>query len=310
MGKSVIDETNPNFGGVYMGAGSIDSVKAYVEASDLVLRVGAINSDFNTGGFSMKLQPSNVIELHPNFVSIGYARYDVQLRGILAHLTASWDPSKLAPIVPLPDSNDRKRTIPKDLQFSFPSATITHEYIWAKLDEFLQPKDVLIAESGTSYVGALDTHLPSQAKFISQFLWGSIGYALPAAQGAALAVREAGATVKVCEEDKKQRVILFQGDGSFQLTAQSLSDMVKNRLNLIVFIINNDGYTVERWIHGWDAEYNNIGDWHYTALPEAMGACEGVATVHTVRTKAEFEALWKNEDFASPKGLQVRCALL
>jgi pyruvate decarboxylase len=43
-----------------------------------------------------------------------------------------------------------------------------------------------------------------------------------------------------------QRVILFVGDGSFQATAQALGTMIANRLNIIIFLINNSGYTMER----------------------------------------------------------------
>jgi len=48
MGKGAIDETNPNYGGVYIGAISLPEVKKAVETSDCVLSVGALLSDFNT----------------------------------------------------------------------------------------------------------------------------------------------------------------------------------------------------------------------------------------------------------------------
>jgi pyruvate decarboxylase len=94
-------------------------------------------------------------------------------------------------------------------------------------------------------------------------LWSSIGYALPAAQGASIAAQELGS---------KQRVVLFEGDGSFQLTAQSISDMIRHNLDLINFLLNNDGYTIERWVHGMEAGYNDIHSWKYTEIPYAMGA--------------------------------------
>jgi len=48
MGKGAIDESNPHYGGVYVGAISLPEVKQAVESSDCVLSVGALLSDFNT----------------------------------------------------------------------------------------------------------------------------------------------------------------------------------------------------------------------------------------------------------------------
>lgn len=50
MGKGAVNETHANYGGVYAGDGSQPHVKQRVESSDLILTIGAIKSDFNTGG--------------------------------------------------------------------------------------------------------------------------------------------------------------------------------------------------------------------------------------------------------------------
>jgi len=48
MGKGAINETNPHYGGVYVGQISLPDVKTTVEDSDCILSVGALLSDFNT----------------------------------------------------------------------------------------------------------------------------------------------------------------------------------------------------------------------------------------------------------------------
>lgn len=58
-----------------------------------------------------------------------------------------------------------------------------------------------------------------------EVLWGSIGWSVGAAQGAALAVKDLEAN---------RRTILFVGDGSFQLTAQEVSTMIRSGLNPIM----------------------------------------------------------------------------
>lgn len=42
MGKGGIDETIPNFGGLYTGAGSYDGVKQAVESADAVFWIGNV----------------------------------------------------------------------------------------------------------------------------------------------------------------------------------------------------------------------------------------------------------------------------
>lgn len=46
MGKGAVNETHPSFGGVYAGDGSQDAVQKRVEASDLILTIGAIKVKF------------------------------------------------------------------------------------------------------------------------------------------------------------------------------------------------------------------------------------------------------------------------
>ena len=105
-------------------------------------------------------------------------------------------------------------------------STITHSWFWPKLDKFVKEDDVIVTETGTSGYGIWEVNFKKGIRAISQILWGSIGYATGAAQGAALAAKE----------QKRGRTILFTGDGSFQLTAQELSTMIRRKLNPIVYV--------------------------------------------------------------------------
>ncbi|MDT8872816.1 thiamine pyrophosphate-dependent enzyme [Komagataeibacter rhaeticus] len=64
----------------------------------------------------------------------------------------------------------------------------------------------------------------------------------------------------------------FIGDGSFQMTAQELSTLLRHRCNITIFLINNGGYTIERMILGPQASYNDIANWDYASLPAAFGS--------------------------------------
>jgi indolepyruvate decarboxylase len=91
---------------------------------------------------------------------------------------------------------------------------------------------VLIAEDGTSY-GAFGLRLPPDCTFVSQVIWGSIGSTVGSLLGTLTAAPE-------------RRHLLFAGDGSFQLTAQELSTMLRHDCKPVIFLINNGGYTIER----------------------------------------------------------------
>jgi TPP-dependent 2-oxoacid decarboxylase len=101
--------------------------------------------------------------------------------------------------------------------------------------------------------------LPKGVTFIGQPLWASIGYTLPAALGAGLAHPD-------------RRIVLLIGDGAAQLTIQELGTFAREGLTPVVVVVNNDGYAVERAIHGRDAYYNNIVAWRWQDLPNALGA--------------------------------------
>jgi pyruvate decarboxylase len=62
MGKSVIEETKPYFYGTYNGKFSYPGIQEAVEEdSDLVIHIGPLPTDMNTGGYSAKIDPSKLV---------------------------------------------------------------------------------------------------------------------------------------------------------------------------------------------------------------------------------------------------------
>jgi indolepyruvate decarboxylase len=104
---------------------------------------------------------------------------------------------------------------------------------------------------------------------------GSIGYATPSAFGASIAASD-------------RRVLLFTGDGALQLTVQEISSMLAYHCRPIIFVLNNDGYTIEKYLNvkTEDQKYNEIPMWSYTKLAEAFGS--DAFTVQ-VRTNGELD---------------------
>lgn len=139
---------------------------------------------------------------------------------------------------------------------------VTQKRFWQQMYHFLQENDVLIAEQGTPFFGSAGRYPFTKQHYIcSATITGSIGYTLPALLGTQLA-------------NLSRRNILIIGDGSFQLTVQELSTILRQNLKPIIFLINNNGYTVERAIHGQIEPYNDKQMWEYTKLANVVGTEE------------------------------------
>jgi indolepyruvate decarboxylase len=64
------------------------------------------------------------------------------------------------------------------------------------------------------------------------------------------------------------KAALFVGDGSFQVTAQELSTILRHDHGPVIFLINNGGYTIEHGYLGKPETYNDIAKWSYADLPK------------------------------------------
>src|SRR5262249_41969605 len=64
--------------------------------------------------------------------------------------------------------------------------------------------------------------------------------------------------------------LLFVGDGSFQVTVQELSTILRHDHKPVIFLINNGGYTIERGYLGKTEPYNDIANWAYADMPKVF----------------------------------------
>lgn len=287
MGKSAFDESNPRFGGCYVGSLSSPEVAQVVENADLVLSIGALLSDFNTGSFSYGYKTNNIVEFHSDYIKIRKATYNVQMKPVLNIL-----PTKLTPVDP-----ESAVPVPKLLtHVSHPAedTTLTQNYLWNRLSQWLRPGDVIVTETGTSSFGIVNTVFPEHTVGISQVLYGSIGYSVGAALGASLAIDEI---------DPSRRVILFVGDGSLQLTVTAISTMVRWGLKPYLFILNNDGYTIERLIHGETSTYNDINPWKYTQILDTFNAKNSESI--SVATTGQLDEVFEDNKFSGPTKIRL-----
>jgi indolepyruvate decarboxylase len=279
LGKTVLDETHPQFIGLYQGDRSRDYVRERIERADCVLELGALPTDFNTGGFTVKLSDDRTISANHRSVRIKRHIYpDVTLRDFISGLTRrlrSRD-AKTLDIKPATEGCTHRRTVEFEPQAESP---LTIRRFFDRVGHFLPPHAVVIAETGVALFSAAETLMPEGATFIGQTFYGSIGYTVGATLGASVAAGD-------------RRVVLFVGDGSFQVTCQDLSTMIRYARKPVVFLINNDGYTIERVIV--DRPYNDIQPWKYHRLIDVFGG--GLA--FDVHTEGQLEAALVQADRA------------
>jgi len=173
--------------------------------------------------------------------------------------------------------------------------------MWPQIAAFIQPNDVFITETGTTTFGIYFTKLPANVTIIGQTYYGSIGYATPATLGADIARRE------LENEDKRPhgRTVLITGDGSLQLTMQEIGTMVTAGIKPLIIILNNNGYTIERVIHGARQPYNSINVANYKHMLPFFGHPDPENCYRKVVTREDFEKVFNEQDVKQPKNLMV-----
>jgi pyruvate decarboxylase len=311
FGKSLVDETWPNVYGIWKGSAATREDKEFVESRDLILCFGPHFSTTNSYATTSIPDPTISILFTSTAVKTRDRTYrDLPAKHFLSTLLDKLDHSKLKPV-----STHTQAPI-SQLQQS-PDGLLTQEHFYRTLSPFFRPGDVILAETGTAGYGSRDFLLPPQTQLFKPSTWLSIGYMLPAALGAAIAQRERPPLGMPNQKPIRHafRTILLIGDGSFQMTVQELSTIIRDKLNVTVFLINNAGYTIERCLHGYKEKYNDIANWNYLQAPSFMGAGAGdgsgagsdeyTAFTGTVRTWGDLERVLNDEKMTRDGGLKM-----
>ena len=278
-GKTVLSEQHPQYIGLFQGDRSREYVRSRVETADCVLQLGALMTDFNTGGFTTNLDDEKTISANICSVKIKHHYYEnVYLGDFILQLTEKLshrDPEKMD-IQPASAGCVHRSTLPYEVKAEQP---LTIDRFFDRMSHFIKKNSIVVAETGVSIFSLAETLLPEGSTFIGQTFFGSIGYTVGATLGAATAAPD-------------RPVVLFVGDGSFQVTGQDLSTMIRQNLKPVIFLINNDGYTIERVIS--DHPYNDLQPWKYHKLVEVFGGKPGM----DVHTEGELEAALEKADQA------------
>ncbi|WP_444907068.1 thiamine pyrophosphate-binding protein [Microbulbifer sp. SSSA008] len=273
--KGLLSETHDNFMGMYWGPVSTPGCSEIVDTADALLFAGPIFTDYTTTGHQLCFDKSKTVIALPASVQLGDTCYsNVHMNDLLEALVNKLNPNNGAV------KAYRRVSSPKHIpQPGKRGDALTIRQLFARIQKVLESDTALLVETGDSWFNGMELSLPDGARFEIQMQYGSIGWSVGATLGYSLGMG-------------KGRMIACIGDGSFQLTAQEISTMIRYNVNPIIFLINNGGYTIEVEIH--DGPYNNIKNWEYAQLVEVFSAGEGRAWGCKVTTEGELDKAIKD----------------
>lgn len=252
MGKGAFPESHAHFAGIYMGEMGSSLARDSLENADLILSVGVIYSDVNTGFWTAHLESSNILDIRDSEVRISHHIYPQLPITPLIKLLANTRPEKVSkpPIQFTKESKAAK----DDTDKSAPLNTTALIHALKMVD---QSRFSFLADVGDAWFAGLEVNADI---FMAPGYYASMGFAVPGALGAAIAAPDL-------------RPLVLVGDGAFQMTGSELSTLITHGLNPIVVVLNNGYY---KMLAALDQHrpYYNLSNWDYVAFASALG-CPG-----------------------------------
>ncbi|KAK7328116.1 hypothetical protein VNO77_22212 [Canavalia gladiata] len=269
--KGMVPEHHPNFIGTYWGAASTPFCAEIVDSADAYLFAGPIFNDIITLGYSCQLKKDKAILVFPNRVIFakGPTFASISMKDFFEALT-----KRLKCNTTAFDNYQRMHNIPDGLPLCYnPKEALRVNVLFSHIQKMLSCDTIVIAETGDTWFTCQKLKLPQGCGYECQMQYGSIGWSV-------------GATLGYAQAAPHKRVIACIGDGSFQMTAQEVSTMLRCEQNGIIFLINNGGYATEVEIH--DGPYNVIKNWNYAGMVETMDNGEGKCWTARVQCEEEL----------------------
>lgn len=245
---------HPNFRGLYWEDISSKGTQALIEKADAIICIAPAFND------NYMAPPWNALPRRDDFMIVDVDRVTVAGQTFdgfsLSHFVAALtDKAPARPASATSSEFTPPIIVPADSE-----APLSNDEMTRQIQGLLTSETTLTVETGDSWFNAARMVIPRSARIEQQMIWGHIGWSVPAAFGNALGAPE-------------RRHLMMVGDGSFQLTAQEVAQMIRYKLPVIIFLINNRGYVIEIAIH--DGPYNYIKNWDYAGIVNAFNAEDG-----------------------------------
>jgi len=250
LSKGAFPEDHPLFLGVHIGAISPPGILKRVDRADLVLNLGALQTDMDLGSRPPQVTRDRSIWAVGGCVNVSFHTYrDVQIRDFVRGLLRA----RLR--------HHRERVRYHD---NLPRTAVSRDRplevtgLLAEVNRFLRehPRHFVIAESGDMLFAGLDVRIGRGGGYLAQGFYASMGFGVPGALGAQI-----GSGV---------RPLVLAGDGAFQMTGPEIAHAPRYGINPIVIVVNNGGWQIFRPVVRRTALLD-LPAWPYAELAKAWG---------------------------------------
>ena len=227
MGIGVMPTKHPLYYGMVGNNGKAYANRAMNE-SDLLIMVGARVADRAVSQPDLITQNKVLVHIDVDPAEIGKnAGPTIPLVGDAKHIFEDFAKQEftceqeewLRTLDDYRHSMEKKRTPNPD--YVDPAAFIT------ELSERMQPNGVYVADVGQNQIWSCGYHIVKEGKFMTSGGMGTMGYSIPAAMGAKLAM-------------PNRQVIAVCGDGSFQMSMMELATMQQHRIPVKIIVLKNN----------------------------------------------------------------------
>jgi acetolactate synthase I/II/III large subunit len=277
-----------------------------VQTCDLLFAVGARFDDRATGKLAEFAPHARVVHLDIDAAELGKLRFaDAPVRGDLsislqrmqvasaAHLQGRHGPARLA----WRDAclQSKRDTAPR---YDAPGESVYAPALLKRLSE-LTPDAIVSCDVGQHQMWvAQHWHFNDPRKHLTSGALGAMGFGLPAAIGAQLAMHEDG--------DSQTPVICVSGDGSFLMNVQELATLARYRVPVKIVLLDNQALgMVRQWQElFFERRYSEIDlsdNPDFCALAQAFG----IESLHLNRAADLEDALQRLLAIPGPALLHV-----
>jgi indolepyruvate decarboxylase len=227
LAKGAFPMNHPQYLGVYLGAISPPRIRKRVENADLILALGMLLTDIESGGRapSEALRDRSIWAVD-NRVNVSFHTYtNVTLKEFVGGLLKANLKTRREKVV-YSDNLGKPAT---NLDRSIRVADILRE-----INYFLahHKKMMVVTESGDSLFGGLDIKVGDDGLYLAQGFYASMGFAVPGAIGAQIGTG--------------LRPLILTGDGGFQMTGLEIIHAPRHGCNPMVILVNNSGWGIFR----------------------------------------------------------------
>lgn len=276
LAKGLLPEDDDRFAGIFAGSSCPPAVQDLVEDADFVLGLGVTHPHTSTPDALTNANAATLVRRGgiddtppdrgclPDSVTVhsvdGLRSLLFELRTDVAERVPSFDGTVSA--------TRTRRVVERTetLESTAPDDPITYPGFYKFIEAYVGDDTILMSGTGLDRFGTQTLPANVSSGFVCQSAYSDAGYVTPAAMGVDLGSGD-------------ERVLVFVGDGGFQMTVQCVGTMAEKGLDPIIFVLNNGVYGAEQRrtnpapFEG-DAPFSPqtiLQQWHYRKLPDAFG---------------------------------------